>query len=259
MAKHLSLPPLNLLNKIFTVDYTSPSGLRWKINKGPKRAGEPAGTRGKRGYWSVGIKTDKTKVYKVHRIIYFMETGQDPGEFVIDHYGDSNSDNSSIRLATQQLNSAYSKKQICTSIGTPTSKYKGVTWFKRNKKWGSQIRIDGKNKFLGLYNNEKEAALKYNEEAVKRWGKFALINDLSEKDMKEIENFKSWQKENPSQTSNFKGVCWHKRVKKWIAKISIDKKRVHLGVFNTELEAARAYNQAAVKAWGDQAKLNLVD
>jgi hypothetical protein len=259
MPKHLPLPPLELLNKNFEIDYSSSSGLRWKINKGPRRAGDVAGSKTTRGYWGVGIKTDKSRIYRVHRIILYMETGIDPGEFIVDHYGKGPSDNAHIRLATQQLNCAYSKKQIRTSKGEPMSKYKGVTWFKKNKKWGAQIRMDGKNKFLGLYDCEKEAALRYNEEAIKRWKGFALINELSEEDIKEIKNFKKWQEENPSQTSRFRGVSWHKRVKKWVAKISINKKRIHLGVFNTEIEAAKAYNKAAIDTWGERAKLNDVD
>ena len=45
------------------------------------------------------------------------------------------------------------------------SKYVGVTWDKRNKKWIAQIRIDGKSKGLGLYHDEKEAARIYDEQA----------------------------------------------------------------------------------------------
>jgi hypothetical protein len=188
-----------------------------------------------------------------------MQTGSDPGDRVIDHYGDGPHDNTCIRIATQQLNCAYSKKQETFGGKEPTSKYKGVTWYKRNKKWGGQIRFDGKTKFLGLFSCEKEAALEYNKAAAARWGEFALLNDLSAEDMREIEENRKWELENPSQTSRFRGVCWHKCVKKWTAKISINKKRVHLGVFETEIEAAKAYNKAALETWGEKAKLNQID
>ena len=45
------------------------------------------------------------------------------------------------------------------------SKYVGVSWFKRDKKWKAQIRIDGKVKSLGYYHDEKEAARIYDEQA----------------------------------------------------------------------------------------------
>ena len=45
------------------------------------------------------------------------------------------------------------------------SKFVGVTWSKEKKKWVAKIRIDGKHKHLGYFDNEKEAACKYDEQA----------------------------------------------------------------------------------------------
>ena len=60
-------------------------------------------------------------------------------------------------------------------------------------------------------------------------------------------------------SSKFKGVCWHKNNKKWVAHItSSEGARVHLGSFEDELLAARAYNDAARKMYGEFAKLNLI-
>jgi hypothetical protein len=57
-------------------------------------------------------------------------------------------------------------------------------------------------------------------------------------------------------TSKFKGVSWDKRNRKWEARIEKDRRRTRLGYFDCELDAARAYNRAAVEMFGEFAKLN---
>jgi hypothetical protein len=57
-------------------------------------------------------------------------------------------------------------------------------------------------------------------------------------------------------TSKFKGVSWHSSRGKWRAVISGDGKYTHLGRFDSEEEAARAYDRAAAEHFGDYAKLN---
>lgn len=59
-------------------------------------------------------------------------------------------------------------------------------------------------------------------------------------------------------TSGFKGVSWHKRIKKWNVKIRVAMKDVHLGYFTEKVEAARAYNEGAKKYYGAFACLNPV-
>jgi hypothetical protein len=50
-----------------------------------------------------------------------------------------------------------------------------------------------------------------------------------------------------NNTSGFKGVYQDKIYKKWIAKINIDGKRIHLGRFNTKEESYEKYCQACKK------------
>lgn len=57
-------------------------------------------------------------------------------------------------------------------------------------------------------------------------------------------------------SSQYKGVSWRKKSKKWTAQIQINKKLKHLGYFTEELEAAKAYDTAALQAWGEFAYLN---
>lgn len=57
-------------------------------------------------------------------------------------------------------------------------------------------------------------------------------------------------------TSKYKGVCWHKRDKKWTAKIKVGNKRLNLGYFSKEVEAAKKYNETAKLHYGEFARLN---
>ena len=57
-------------------------------------------------------------------------------------------------------------------------------------------------------------------------------------------------------TSKFKCVRRHKRDKKWYVEPTINGKKVWVGSFDSEQEAARAYNQWAIAHCGEFAQLN---
>ena len=57
-------------------------------------------------------------------------------------------------------------------------------------------------------------------------------------------------------TSKYKGVCWHKAMSKWRVQIRGNNKKIHLGFFDNEEDAAHAYNMAALELFGEFANLN---
>lgn len=57
-------------------------------------------------------------------------------------------------------------------------------------------------------------------------------------------------------SSEFKGVSFDKSKMKFKAQINIKGKRTHLGYFKCEIEAAMAYDKAALKEFGEYAYLN---
>ena len=59
-------------------------------------------------------------------------------------------------------------------------------------------------------------------------------------------------------SSKYKGVCWHKGAKKWRASIFFNYHNYYLGVFVSEVEAAKAYNIAADYYYGKFAYLNVL-
>lgn len=65
------------------------------------------------------------------------------------------------------------------------------------------------------------------------------------------------KKSSINSTSKYLGVNFHKT--KWRAAININGKPIHLGLFIKEIDAAKAYNTAAIKHHKEFANLNVVD
>lgn len=61
-----------------------------------------------------------------------------------------------------------------------------------------------------------------------------------------------------NNSSGYKGVSWNKERKKWHAYICVGRKHITLGRFNSIVQAARAYNDAALTFFGEYAKLNVI-
>jgi hypothetical protein len=187
----------------------------------------------------------------LHRILFRAKT-HDPK---IDHKdGNSlNNQKSNLRFASHIQNMANRKK----SKGI--SKYKGVYWNKRNKKWKAQIKSNGKEIYLGVYEEEIDAAIAYDIKAKETWGEFARLNFDS---INIEDNLRILSAQNHSKnktTSKYLGVCFNKQKDKWRVSISKDKKWFHVGYFSSEREAASAYNKKAIELYGDQARMNIIE
>lgn len=61
-----------------------------------------------------------------------------------------------------------------------------------------------------------------------------------------------------NNTSGYKGVYWHQTNQKWAAKIVVDYKKIHLGSYEDKRDAALAYNDAALRYYGEFAYLNTI-
>jgi len=60
-----------------------------------------------------------------------------------------------------------------------------------------------------------------------------------------------------NNSTGYKGVTYYKRDGKYVAKITVDRKRIHIGYFTTLIEAATAYDLMARKHFGEYANINI--
>ncbi|MFA5753113.1 MAG: AP2 domain-containing protein [Bacteroidales bacterium] len=56
----------------------------------------------------------------------------------------------------------------------------------------------------------------------------------------------------------YKGVSWHSIAKRWRARIKHNRCEKHLGLFDTPIEAAMAYDKKAKELFGEFARLNII-
>lgn len=78
-----------------------------------------------------------------------------------------------IILSTASLFSHTGRKFINKS-----SKYKGVNWHKRDKKWRAMISKNRKSFYLGTFDKEESAAKAYNIKAIEIYGELAYQNKI---------------------------------------------------------------------------------
>ena len=118
----------------------------------------------------------KVKQHYIHRLVAQAFITNLEGKLLVDHCDGDKTNNcvSNLRWATKSENNMNQQPQRKMKH----SKFKGVSFHKQSNRWRAYINMDGSRTELGLFSNETEAAHRYNEEAIKRFKKFALLNKI---------------------------------------------------------------------------------
>jgi len=165
------------------------------------------------------------KTFNVHQLVAMAFLNHTPCGFklVINHINFNKSDNRVENLEIVSMRENSNQKHLKSS-----SDFVGVRFNKRDNKWLSSIVYNKKAVFLGNFDSEIEAHQYYQN---------ALISIDKGMDIKTKPHITS---------SNYKGVSWHNRTKKWRAIIYIKetKKLKSLGLYFNEIDAYNAYQNA---------------
>lgn len=105
--------------------------------------------------------------------LHHLVNGKPPKGLQTDHRNGNPLDNrrSNLRNASPTQNQMNRRKSVLNTSG-----FKGVSWFSRTEKWRTQIRVGGKQRFLGYFDSLIEAAEAYDVAAKELFGEFARTN-----------------------------------------------------------------------------------
>ena len=120
-----------------------------------------------KGYYRTRLSKDKhITEYEIHRLVAqeFVPKPNVEHKLVVDHIDRNKLNNqvSNLRYVSYSQNHVNSSKRSRIT----TSKYKGVSWNTRCKKWRAKLVKDRRAIYLGAYDSEVDAARAYNERAI---------------------------------------------------------------------------------------------
>ena len=179
------------------------------------------------------VGTIDGKKVRMHKIIMKPAKG-----LVVDHINHNKLDNrrENLRITTKPKNAGNQPKR-----NNASSKYLGVCLNKLTNKYTSQIQIEKVISYLGLYDNEIDAAIVYDM--------FIIHNKLDYKPLNFPERYDEflntpyvpYVSKSNNKTSKYIGVS--KQDNKYVANIVYNNKKIRLLRSENQIECALAYDQ----------------
>ena len=96
------------------------------------------------------------KMMPFARAVWSAFNGTIPDGMHIDHISGDKTDD---RLCNLRAVSPSQNNRAYKASKGGSSRYRGVSWNKKDKRWGAFIKINSKTKYIGSYHTEKTAAI----------------------------------------------------------------------------------------------------
>lgn len=154
--KEIPLTNSPLVTLVDDEDYEKLNENRWQLSVNGVRR-------------TISVQGAKTAIH-MHRVIMNAPEGLE-----VDHKNRNRLDNrkQNLRIANDSQNA-----QNRPGNRNSTSRFKGVSWHKKTRKWIVEIKYPGGRRYLGTFEDEGEAASAYNAAACQLHGEFAYLNVL---------------------------------------------------------------------------------
>lgn len=138
------------------LDYDEHTGIfTWIVSRGKCKAGSVAGIIHPSGYILIGVCWKK---YLAHRLAWAFAFGEFPSKD-LDHK-DGNRSNNAISNLREATRSENKQNMHIARIGNSTGLL-GASYDKQKNKYRAQICVNGKRKYIGLFETAKEAHAAY--------------------------------------------------------------------------------------------------
>lgn len=132
-----------------------------------------------KGYFHVSFYNKVTRIeknYRVHRLVAMAFLSYYSEDLDVDHINGIRGDNrvENLRMVTRSEN----LRAFRSRPDSATSKYRGVYKPKHRRGWVAQLQVRGFCERLGSFDSEREAAIAWNEAAIKAGRPKECLNEI---------------------------------------------------------------------------------